>query len=86
MVLDKSESTNGSVPVTAEEQNSYNTTAWESNQQDNSSSQEQFLKLTTNIEDGQFQQNKGDANEQSDDASEGSHFQIDLSFSGGTKN
>jgi hypothetical protein len=74
VVLDKSESTNGSVPVTAEEQNSYNTTAWESNQQDNSSSQEQFLKLTTNIEDGQFQQNKGDANEQSDDASEGSHL------------
>jgi len=50
VVLDKSENTNGSVPV-AEEQNSYNTTTWESNQQDNSSSQEQFLKLTTNIED-----------------------------------
>ncbi|CAD6262092.1 unnamed protein product [Miscanthus lutarioriparius] len=72
VVLDKSENTNGSVPV-AEEQNSYNTTTWESNQQDNSSSQEQFLKLTTNIEDVQLQENKGDANEQSDDAPEGSH-------------
>ncbi|EES12873.2 hypothetical protein BDA96_06G254000 [Sorghum bicolor] len=73
VVLDKSENTNSSVPVTAEEQNSYDTTAWESNQQDNSSSQEQFLKLTTNIEDDQLQENKGDANEQSDDAPEGSH-------------
>lgn len=73
VVLDKSENTNGSAPVTAEQQNSYNTTAWESNQQDNSSSQEQFLKLATNIEDGQLQENKGDANEQSDDAPEGSH-------------
>ena len=72
VVLDKSENTNGSVPV-AEEQNSYNTTTWESNQQDNSSSQEQFLKLTTNIEDVQLQENKGDANEQSNDAPEGSH-------------
>jgi len=72
VVLDKYENTNGSVPV-AEEQNSYNTTTWESNQQDNSSSQEQFLKLTTNIEDVQLQENKGDANEQSDDAPEGSH-------------
>ncbi|AQK46470.1 dentin sialophosphoprotein [Zea mays] len=72
VVLDKSENTNGSVPVT-EEQNSYSTTAWESNQQDNSSSQEQFLKLTTNIEDGHLQENKGDANEQSDDTPEGSH-------------
>ncbi|WVZ87339.1 hypothetical protein U9M48_033991, partial [Paspalum notatum var. saurae] len=73
MVHGKSENTNDSIPGTAEEQSSYNTTASESNQQDNSSSQEQFLKLTTNMEDGQPQENKGDANEQSDDAPDGSH-------------
>ncbi|KAJ1273003.1 hypothetical protein BS78_06G246600 [Paspalum vaginatum] len=73
MVHGKSENTNDSIPSTAEEQSSYNTTASESNQQDNSSSQEQFLKLTTNMEDGQPQENKGDANEQSDDAPDGSH-------------
>lgn len=74
VVSDKFEITNGSVPATAEEQNSYNTTAAESNEQDNSSSQEQeqFLKLTTNMDDGQPQENKGDANEQSDDAPESS--------------
>ncbi|CAN6229723.1 unnamed protein product [Urochloa humidicola] len=73
LVPEKSDNTNDSVPATAEEQNSYNTTASESNEQDNSSSQEQFLKLTTNMEDGQPQENKGDANEQSDDAPEESH-------------
>ncbi|OEL13643.1 hypothetical protein BAE44_0025341 [Dichanthelium oligosanthes] len=73
VVPDKSENTNDSVPATVEEQNSYNTTASESNEQDNSSSQEQFLKLTTNMEDDQPQENKGDANQQSDDAPGGSH-------------
>jgi hypothetical protein len=38
VVLYKYENTN--VSIIAEEQNSYNTTAWESNQQDNISSQE----------------------------------------------
>ncbi|KAF8660150.1 hypothetical protein HU200_057711 [Digitaria exilis] len=73
VVPDKTENTNDSVPTTAEEQNSYNTTATESNEQDNSSSQEQFVKLTTNMEDGQPQETKSDANEQPDDAPEGSH-------------
>ncbi|KAF8651300.1 hypothetical protein HU200_063552 [Digitaria exilis] len=73
VVPDKTENTNDSVPTTADEQNSYNTTATESNEQDNSSSQEQFVKLTTNMEDGQPQETKSDANEQSADAPEGSH-------------
>ncbi|CAL5029790.1 unnamed protein product [Urochloa decumbens] len=73
LVPEKSDTANDSVLATAEEQNSYNTTALESNGQDNGSSQEQFLKLTTNMEDGQPQENKGDANGQSDDAPEGSH-------------
>ncbi|XP_062226886.1 uncharacterized protein LOC133925077 [Phragmites australis] len=73
VVLDKSENSIDSIPAPEEEQNSYNTTASESNQQDNNSSKEQFLKLTTNMEDDQLRENNGDANGHSDDAPEGSH-------------
>ncbi|TVU16273.1 hypothetical protein EJB05_39826, partial [Eragrostis curvula] len=69
---EKYASSTDSIPPPAEEQNSYNATASENNQQDNSSTEDQFLRLTTNMEDGQLQENKVDGNEQSDDAPEGS--------------
>ncbi|GJN01600.1 hypothetical protein PR202_ga18877 [Eleusine coracana subsp. coracana] len=72
-VPDKYANSTDSIPASAEEQHSYNTTALESNQQDNSSTEEQFVRLTTNMEDGQLQENKVDGNEHSDDAPEGSH-------------
>ncbi|KAL6651950.1 hypothetical protein ACP70R_010875 [Stipagrostis hirtigluma subsp. patula] len=72
-VLDQSADSTDPIPSPADEQHSYNTNVSESNQQDNTSSAEQFVKLTTNMEDGQLQENKGDGNEHSEDAPEGSH-------------
>ncbi|KAL6844508.1 hypothetical protein ACP4OV_026181 [Aristida adscensionis] len=65
-VLDNSVNSTNSIPV-PEEQHSYNSTASESNQE------EEFVKLTTNMEDGQQQENTGDTNEHSDDTPEGTH-------------
>jgi hypothetical protein len=72
-VPDKYANSTGTMPAPAEEQHSYNTTASENNQQDNSSTEQQFVRLTTNMEDGQLQENKVDGNEHSEDATEGSH-------------
>uniref|UniRef100_A0ACD5UU94 Uncharacterized protein n=1 Tax=Avena sativa TaxID=4498 RepID=A0ACD5UU94_AVESA len=57
-VLDEKANPSGSIPAQAEELQSYNTTASESNRQEGSSS-EQFIKFTTNFE--------GDANQEDSD-------------------
>ncbi|XP_037487762.1 otolith matrix protein OMM-64-like [Triticum dicoccoides] len=57
----------GSTPDQAEELQSYNTTASESNHQEDGSSEGQFVKFTTNFEDDALQEKTDDANQSSDD-------------------
>ncbi|KAF0890848.1 hypothetical protein E2562_004325 [Oryza meyeriana var. granulata] len=69
VVLDKYANSSDSTPASTEEPHPYNATASESNPQEDSFSEEHFIKLTTNREDDAT----GDANDNSDNALEGSH-------------
>ncbi|KAL5216438.1 hypothetical protein ABZP36_007839 [Zizania latifolia] len=72
-VLDKYVNSSDSTPATTEELHPYNTTASESNHQEDSFSEEHFIKLTTNMEDDGLQEKtEGDANDNANDAVEGS--------------
>ncbi|KAG8066406.1 hypothetical protein GUJ93_ZPchr0004g39101 [Zizania palustris] len=73
-VLNKYVNSSDSTPASAEETHLYNTTEAESNHQEDSFSEEHFIKLTTNMEDEELQEKtEGDANDNSNDALEGSH-------------
>uniref|UniRef100_A0ACD5V0Y9 Uncharacterized protein n=1 Tax=Avena sativa TaxID=4498 RepID=A0ACD5V0Y9_AVESA len=67
VVLDEKANPSGSIPAQAEELQSYNTTASESNHQEDSSSEEQFIKFTTNFEGDVLQEKTGDANQEDSD-------------------
>jgi hypothetical protein len=64
VVLDEKANPSGSIPPQAEELQSYNTTASESNHQEDSSSEEKFIKFTTNFEDDMLQEKRGDADQE----------------------
>ncbi|KAM0836087.1 hypothetical protein ACQ4PT_062546 [Festuca glaucescens] len=68
VVLEEKTNPSGSIPAQAEELQSYNTTASGSNHQEDSSSEEQFIKFTTNFEDDALQAKTGDANQEDSDA------------------
>uniref|UniRef100_A0A0E0GKL5 Uncharacterized protein n=1 Tax=Oryza nivara TaxID=4536 RepID=A0A0E0GKL5_ORYNI len=75
VVVDKYANSSDSTPATTEEPHPYNTTASESNPQENSSPEQHFIKLRTNREDDEPQdKTTGDANDNSNDALEGSHL------------
>lgn len=67
LVLEEKANPSGSIPAQAEELQSYNTTAFESNHQEDSSSEEQFIKFTTNFEGDVLQEKTGDANQEDSD-------------------
>ncbi|XP_040379575.1 putative leucine-rich repeat-containing protein DDB_G0290503 isoform X1 [Oryza brachyantha] len=72
LVLDKYTNSSDSTPASTEEPHPSDSTASESNPQDGSS-EEHFIKLTTNREDDGLQDKTGDENGNSDDALQGSH-------------
>ncbi|KAL5214215.1 hypothetical protein ABZP36_003367 [Zizania latifolia] len=73
-VLNKYVNSSDSTPASAEETHLYNTTEAESNHQEDSFSEEHFIKLTTNMEDeGLQEKTEGGTNDNSNDALEGSH-------------
>ncbi|VAH53542.1 unnamed protein product [Triticum turgidum subsp. durum] len=67
VIGEEKENSSGSTPDQAEELQSYNTTASESNHQEDGSSEGQFVKFTTNFEDDALQEKTDDANQSSDD-------------------
>ncbi|KAG8043622.1 hypothetical protein GUJ93_ZPchr0458g22462 [Zizania palustris] len=72
-VIDKYANSSDSTLATTEELYPYNTTASESNRQEDSFSEEQFIKLTTNMkDDGLQEKTESNANDNSNDAVEGS--------------
>jgi hypothetical protein len=68
VVLEEKTNPSGSIPAQAEELQSYSTTASGNNHQEDSSSEEQFIKFTTNFEDDALQAKAGDANQGDSDA------------------
>ncbi|CAM0901879.1 unnamed protein product [Alopecurus aequalis] len=67
VVLEEKANPSGSIPAQAEELQSYNTTPSKSNHQEDSSSEEQFIKFTTNFDDDASQEKTGDANQEDSD-------------------
>lgn len=73
VMLKEKENSGVSVPAPAEELQSHNTITSASNHQEDSSSEEQFIKFTTNFEDDGAQQKTGGGSQNPDDTSEGNH-------------
>ncbi|EMS53224.1 hypothetical protein TRIUR3_03980 [Triticum urartu] len=67
VIAEEKANSSGSAPDQAEELQSYNTTASESNHQEDGSSEGQFVKFTTNFEDDALQEKTDNANQSSDD-------------------